>query len=54
VSGAPEVPKALQEAPANFHVARDSKLLLYSHSHHANTDVIGCPDSKLKLSEFAY
>jgi hypothetical protein len=26
---------------------------IYSHAHHANTDVWGCPDSKLKLSEFA-
>jgi hypothetical protein len=41
-------------AAANFYVGRDNKLLLYSHAHHANTDVWGCPDSKLKLSEFAY
>jgi hypothetical protein len=41
-------------AAADFYVGRDNKLLLYSHAHHANTDVFGCPDSKLKLSEFAY
>ncbi|HWA76445.1 MAG TPA: hypothetical protein VG937_29105 [Polyangiaceae bacterium] len=41
-------------AAANFYVGRDNKLLLYSHAHHANTDIWGCPDSKLKLSEFAY
>jgi hypothetical protein len=41
-------------AAADFYVGRDNKLLLYSHAHHANTNAVGCPDSKLKLSEFAY
>jgi hypothetical protein len=41
-------------AAANFYVGRDNKLIMYSHAHHANTGAGGCPDSKLKLSEFAY
>ena len=41
-------------AAGDFYVGRDNKLIMYSHAHHANTGAGGCPDSKLKLSEFAY
>ncbi len=41
-------------AAANAYVTPENNLIMYSHAHHSNTDIAGCPDSKLKLSEYAY
>jgi hypothetical protein len=40
-------------AGANAYVDADGKLAMYCHAHHANTDIIDGPDSKLKMVEFA-
>jgi hypothetical protein len=40
-------------AGANAYVDSDGKLALYCHAHHANTDIIDGPDSKLKMVEYA-
>jgi hypothetical protein len=39
-------------AAANAFVNKDGKLTLYCHAHHANTDIFGNADSKLKLGEY--
>jgi hypothetical protein len=40
-------------AAATSYVDPDGRLLLYCHTRKANTDILGNPDSKLKLVEFA-
>ncbi len=40
-------------AAANTFVDKDGKLALYCHAYKANTDILGRPDSKLKLAEYA-
>jgi hypothetical protein len=39
-------------AGATVHADKDGKLILYCHAHHANTDIIDGPDSKLKMAEW--
>lgn len=40
-------------AAATGHADKDGKLVMLCHAHHANTDLLGNPDSKLKLAEYA-
>ncbi len=41
-------------AGATAYVDKDGRLLLYCHTHHANTDILCSADSKLKWTEYAY
>lgn len=41
-------------AGATSYVDKDGRLLLYCHTHHANTDIFCDPDNKLKWTEYAY
>jgi hypothetical protein len=41
-------------AGATSYVDKDGRLLLYCHTHHANTDIFCDPDSKLKWTEYSY
>jgi hypothetical protein len=40
-------------AAATVHADKNGKLILYCHAHHANTDIIDGPDSKLKMAEWS-